>query len=145
MNVYLASRYSRFPEMQIYATDLARLGHTVTSRWILGDHDLRSHGQSDADHLQAQWAQEDWEDLCAADVCIAFTEGPQDVPGRARGGRHCEWGAALALCKRCIAVGYRENVFYWLPQVEFYTTWEACLDVLGSRTTALLQSGGMPC
>ena len=126
--IYLAARYSRFPEMQQYAKDLVVRGHVVTSRWILGDHDIRAHGQSSAPHYMPQWAQEDWEDLVIADTVISFTEAPDGAKhGRGRGGRHVEFGIALAMQKRCIVIHHRENVFHWLPAVEFYSTWEEFL------------------
>jgi hypothetical protein len=28
---------------------------------------------------------------------------------------------------RVIVVGYRENIFHWLPQVEFCATWQEAL------------------
>jgi hypothetical protein len=130
MKVYLAARYSRFPEMQKYAKELLEMGHVVTSRWILGDHELRAHGDAEADHWAPLWALGDYDDLCVAETIISFTEPPGDVPGRGRGGRHVEHGIALALGKCCIVVGYRENVFHWLPQVAFYPQWDACLAAL---------------
>jgi hypothetical protein len=66
----------------------------------------------------------------AAEVVVAFTEGPGDVEGRARGGRHVELGAALAAGKRVCVVGHRENVFCWLPIVEYFPTWSACLEAV---------------
>src|SRR5262245_23861339 len=99
--VYLAARYARYPEMQQYAKDLEALGDTVTSRWIQGDHELRANGQAETDAWHAVWAEEDWDDLMDAQICLAFTEGPGEVPGRGRGGRHCEFGIALAMGKRC--------------------------------------------
>lgn len=128
--VYLAARYSRHPEMQEYARQLSLCGHDSTARWILGDHELRSDGQSDADEWAVRWAQEDWDDLMAADVVVSFTEGPGEKPGRARGGRHVEFGAALAVGKRCIVVCHRENVFHHLPQVEVVPNWPAALQAL---------------
>lgn len=119
MDLYTAARYSRYPEMQGHAERLHQAGHTVKARWILGDHELRSGGHSDADVWAARWAQEDLEDLVNADAVVSFTEGPGDIPGRARGGRHVEFGAALALRKPLFVVGYRENVFHHLPQVIF--------------------------
>src|SRR5262245_13838614 len=97
--IYLAARYSRHPELQTYAKDLQRIGHTVTSRWIWGSHELPTD--------QATWtaaqceslALEDWTDLSLADICISFTEAPGHVEGRARGGRHCELGITLAAGK----------------------------------------------
>ena len=133
MRIYLASRYSRFPEMQQYAEDLAVLGHTVTSRWILGDHDLRAHGQSEAPQYMALWAREDGEDLMAAETVISFTAGPQESKGRVRGGRHVAFGMALVLQKRCIIISHREHVFHWLPHVERYDTWTAALAALGTH------------
>lgn len=133
--IYLAARYSRFPEMQEYAHTLRMAGYTVTSRWILGDHELRSGGQAETDQYAPVWAAEDWSDLLKADICLSFTEPPADVPGRARGGRHTEFGIALALQKRCLVVGYRENIFHWLPSVEFYPTWPACLAMLRAEAT----------
>ena len=76
MLIYVCSRYSRFPEMQIYAKELQALGHTVTSRWIRGDHELRAHGEAEREDWQERWAREDWHDLEHADTVIAFTEGP---------------------------------------------------------------------
>jgi hypothetical protein len=119
MLVYLAARYSRYPEMQKYAAMLAQAGHEVTGRWILGDHELRSDGQSDADEWAVRWAQEDWDDLMAAEAVVSFTEGPGEVPGRARGGRHVEFGAARAAGKLLFVVGHRENVFHYMPDVHF--------------------------
>lgn len=125
--IYLAARYSRYPEMQGYAEQLRRSGYTVTARWILGDHELRSEGQSEADAWAIRWAQEDWDDLMSADIVISFTEGPGNIAGRARGGRHVEFGAAMAAGKKLIVVGFRENVFHHLPGVTFMTDWDSAL------------------
>lgn len=81
--------------------------------------------ESDHESMEAQrreFAQHDWDDVMAADVVISFTEQPRTAGG-SRGGRHVEFGAALAAGKRCIVVGWRENVFHCLPQVEFFPTW----------------------
>ena len=130
MDIYLAARFSRYPEMQEYAHCLTSRGHTVTSRWIRGDHEVRAHGQAEHPPWHAVWAHEDMEDLMRAHMVVSFTEAPGDVPGRSRGGRHIEMGMALATQKRCVIVGYRENVFHWLEQVEFFATWPAFLASL---------------
>jgi nucleoside 2-deoxyribosyltransferase len=119
MKVYLASRYSRLPEMQAVREDLRVAGHEVTSRWVNGEHQA-----SDNDApllLTAKFATEDQEDLEAADCVISFTEAPRTGP--TRGGRHVEFGMAIALGKRLIVVGHRENVFHALPDVEFFPSW----------------------
>lgn len=134
MKVYLAARYSRHREMQEYAAELCALGYIVTARWILGDHELRSDGQSDRDDWMMRWAVEDWDDLTDADLVVSFTEGPGPVAGRARGGRHTEFGAALALCKPVVIIGHRENVFHFLPIVEFYPDWASFRATLATPT-----------
>lgn len=119
MKIYLAARYSRYKEMQKYRDDLQKLGHTVTSRWINGDH------QAENDELEKMmgFAVDDWKDIKNADCVISFTEKPR-VASTSRGGRHAEHGIALGLNKEVIVIGHRENVFHCLPQVEFYETWE---------------------
>lgn len=126
--VYLAARYSRHPEMAQYADGLRSIGIDVTSRWINGDHDYRGEQSPSTDRLR--FAQEDWDDLLSADTVISFTEEPGRAAGRNRGGRHVEFGVALALGKRCIVVGYRENVFHELPAIEFYPDFDAVLVAL---------------
>lgn len=135
-SVYLAARYSRHPEMQGYAEQLRAVGFTITSRWINGSHQVMLNGEplgpereamfeSDHESMEAQrreFAQHDWDDLMAADIVVSFTEQPRTAGG-SRGGRHVEFGAALAAGKRCIIVSWRENVFHCLPQCEFYPTW----------------------
>lgn len=123
MKIYLASRYSRNAQMREARSALAFLGHVVTSRWIDGDHQNDDAGLSAEAKAEerTRFAVEDWQDLMLADCVISFTEEPRGT--NSRGGRHVEFGAALAAGKRCIVVGFRENVFHCLPQVEFYASW----------------------
>lgn len=137
VKVYLAARYSRHPEMQGYARELEAMGFEITSRWINGSHQVMLNGEPlgpereamfepDHESMEAQrreFAGHDWDDLMAADIVVSFTERPR-AAGNSRGGRHVEFGAALAAGKRCIVVGWRENVFHCLPRVEFVTTWQ---------------------
>jgi len=131
VNIYLAARYSRREELCIYRSDLEILGHTITSRWLHGNHQLTDEelrADGGAVEKRARFALEDWQDLIAATVCISFTEEPRS--GNSRGGRHVEFGAALALGQRCIIVGARENVFHCLLTVEWYPDWSTALVVL---------------
>lgn len=120
--VYLAARYSRREGMLIAAYALKAAGITVTSRWIAGGHQVSGSGLNDEQSLPAmqreKFAQEDIEDLAAADTVISFTEEPHS--NNSRGGRHVEFGMAVALGKRVIVIGPRENVFHCLPHVEVY-------------------------
>jgi hypothetical protein len=141
MRVYLAARYSRHPEMQQYAADLEAIGVEVTSRWINGSHQIMLNGEALGPEREAlfetahesmeaqrrEFALHDWWDVMEADVVVSFTEQPRTA-GNSRGGRHVEFGAALAAGKRCIVVGWRENVFHCLPEVEFFKTWTEAMQ-----------------
>lgn len=135
--VYLAGRYSRREELLGVRDYLETVGFEVTSRWLNGDHQIDDSGTPigdtgeslvegiDADEraaiLRGKFAQDDVEDTRRADMLIAFTEEPRS--STSRGGRHVEFGIALALQKKIIVVGPRENLFCWLPEVEHYNDW----------------------
>lgn len=48
-----------------------------------------------------------------------------------RGGRHVEFGLAVALGKRLIVIGHRENLFHHLPAVEFFESPQEMMRSLG--------------
>lgn len=129
--VYLAARYSRYVEMQGYRAELEAMGFEVTSRWINGDHQVPEDVHAQARQAERiRFATEDYEDLLAADIVVAFAEEPRKT--LTRGGRHVEFGIALHAGKRLIAVNHRENVFYCLPQIEFCPGgWDEVKDILG--------------
>lgn len=132
MKIYLASRYSRREELCEYRSQLRAMGHVVTSRWLDGNHQVSDKGLSEqaAEADRTRFAVEDWEDLTAAEVCISFTEEPRTE--LTRGGRHVEFGGALAMGKLCIVIGHRENVFHCLPGVHYRSTWESFVYHLAS-------------
>jgi len=120
MEVYLASRYSRHKELQGYAHELMNAGHSITSRWIWGNHQIDDEGLSvEAKRSErVRFAEEDYSDLMSSEVCISFTEEPRST--NSRGGRHVEFGMAIASNLRCVVVGPAENVFHCLPFIEIY-------------------------
>ena len=141
-NIYLAARYSRYPEMQTSAIELMRAGHIITSRWIWGSHQISDEALEDQAHeaQRCQFAIEDLTDLECANCLISFTEVPR--ASTSRGGRHTEFGYALHSRRehdrtkgsymmragryyRLIVIGHRENVFHCVPEVEFYSSWDA--------------------
>lgn len=142
MKIYLAARYSRRLELCEYRAALQSIGLTVQARWLEGGHQIDAAGvpigdngealievgsSRAADELREKFALDDYGDVSKAHIVINFTEPPRAV-GNNRGGRHVEFGIALALGARCIVVGHRENIFHHLPVVEFYPTWEACFS-----------------
>lgn len=149
--IYLASRYGRREELCGYREQLRELGCEVTSRWLNGNHQIDNMGKPIGDkgealiegdaacatsgedtaaaaQLRAQFALEDIQDVYRAETLIAFTEPPRS--SASRGGRHVELGYALAKGSKVIVVGYRENIFCWLPDVEFFETWDKALEFL---------------
>jgi hypothetical protein len=131
MNIYLASRYSRRQELMEYAAVVESLGHIVTSRWLFAILDAADNGTRDTltDSHRQKIAEDDWQDLENSQICISFTEPPGALGG-GRGGRHTELGGAIALKQRCIIVGSKEHIFHYLNGIEFYSTWEECLQNL---------------
>ncbi len=123
IQVYFAARYSRRDQLIAYRDQLRTLGIECTSRWLDGNHELDDRGLSiqAADSERARFACEDFDDVCKANVVISFTEVPRTTA--TRGGRHVEFGVALALSKTCIVIGPCENVFHHLPGVIRFDEW----------------------
>jgi hypothetical protein len=130
MKVYLAGRYSRREEFAGYAQSLAERGIAVTSRWLGGNHKVDNTGSpvtdagdklGDAD-LRTQFCNEDIADVKAADVLVLFTEDPT-AAGASRGGRHVEFGMAMAWDMALVTVGPYENLFTYHPRVAHFDTW----------------------
>src|SRR5688572_17944517 len=93
---YLAASYSRRLEMQAAAATIRAAGAFVTSTWHDGHHERRGSSDFDQDPSEmALWAKEDVYDLERANVLLSFTE-PEQSHRRKRGGRHVEFGMALA-------------------------------------------------
>lgn len=137
MQIYLAARYSRRLELCGYRDQLRAGGFKVKARWLDGNHQIADDGKpignageqlvesgdgAEAAKLRARFVLDDYEDVMAAGVVISFTEPPRSSANR--GGRHVEFGIALARGARVIVVGHRENIFHWLDVVEFYPTWK---------------------
>lgn len=131
MRYYFAGRYNLHPTMRRYRYELlaAIPGAQVTSRWI------DCHGGQFREAFTPQqlaadpagcWrlGQHDLDDLDQADTVVAFT----DLAGGGRGGRHHEFGAAMALGKRLVVVGPRVNVFHTHPAIEQHDSWDTFLD-----------------
>lgn len=134
MRIYLAARYSRREELNGYAADLRAMGYVVDARWLAGNHQIAEAQVVEAAALSIpvegeQFALDDMEDVHLADALIAFSEAPRAVLS-SRGGRHVEFGLALAWGKRVLVVGPRENVFHTLPIVEHCWSWPEALERL---------------
>ena len=112
MTLYLAAKYSHRPTI-LYMANLLRLwGHVISGRWLTGSH------YSTIPDDQACYAEEDLQDIDAADAVIIF-QLPIDHP-EASSGRHIEFGYALGRGKHVILVGQQTSVFHYHKHVTRY-------------------------
>lgn len=131
--IYLAGSYTRREELSAYRHQLGALGFIVTSRWLDGTHEIAADGLTNDEGTEddrCRFATEDIADLQKADIVISFTE-PANSPA-SRGGRHVEFGMAIALGKACFTVGPQENVFHCLRYVPAFRNWEILLRWLAA-------------
>ncbi len=127
MRIYLAARFSRRHECHALGKELEKMGHVIVSRWTMPNSDhVIPVGQSEqaADKERERFAMEDYEDLLDAQWTISLTETPRN---NSRGGRHVEFGMAIALGHTLTVIGPRETVFHHLPQVCHFDTVEEFL------------------
>jgi nucleoside 2-deoxyribosyltransferase len=116
VTIYLAALFSSRPEMEAIANLLRSKGHEITARWVYGGEDGLT--RQDIAIL-------DTDDVDAADTVVSFTFPRGTLTSG--GGRHVEFGYALAKGKRLVLIGDRENVFHHFPGVELYPTLDAWL------------------
>ena len=129
MKVYLAARFSRLEELLGYKAELETHGIAVTSRWLLGGHEWVGVPDEEIPAEQnGVFARIDLDDIDAADMIVCFTEEPGSP--YSRGGRHVEFGYALAKGKPPLLVGHLENIFCCLPEVGLVETWPDALASL---------------
>lgn len=123
--IYLAAPFGEYLKVQAYADDLRHRGHAITSRWH-SDHVsiwLKDPSKQ-AGYLGP--ATEDLHDLREADTLISFTE-PEGT-GYTSGGRHVEFGYAMARGHDLFVLGPVENIFMNFAQV--CSTWEQLVGLL---------------
>ena len=128
MKIYLAGRYSRRAELAGYAAQLRAMGHEVTSRWLDGEHEAVELGGKATRSDEAEWACADAHDVLRADMLVAFTEA--DGGGR-RGGRHVEFGLAVAWDKDLAIIGPREHLFHSMCDVQEYGSFAEFMGEIG--------------
>lgn len=129
MKVYLCAAWQRQAVLRGYRDRLVAAGVEVTASWL----DLLGP-------LPATPAEEraaallDLRDLVCADEVIAFTETPS--AGYLTGGRHVEFGYALAVDKPIWLIGPPENVFHHHPLVSHVDRFETVLGEYVRRAAA---------
>ena len=119
--IYVAARYLAAPLMRKWKDELEARGHTVTSRWLEG-----KVAQNDDERMQ--YASEDIEDIKRA--CTLVVHNNPKYFGTGWGGRHVEYGLAIAWGKDVFIVGGRENIFHHLEGVRLFGTFEELVESL---------------
>ena len=135
MTAYIAARFSRKSEMLALASLFAEHNIQVRARW-LGEKvspDVTLHDVTPAYHTKT--ATDDLEDIEASDTVIFFSEDP--LIGVPRGGRHVEFGYALAKGKRVVVIGPPENTFHYLPGIINYSTVDDFLEAEGIQNAVV--------
>jgi nucleoside 2-deoxyribosyltransferase len=116
MKVYLAAAYARRDEIADHARYLQwKSGIEVVSSWLDETYSPTIDITTLPGGINQALAEKDVQEINSCDLIIFFAENQNNQPPR--GGRHVEFGIALALGKRIIVVGERENIFHHLPQV----------------------------
>jgi len=126
--IYIASRYSRRDEMRDVAEQMSERGFIVSSTWLQEDYPLNMNLDGLTPEQHAQIAAQDLEDITGSDIMVFFGEDQNNQPPR--GGRHCEFGFALALGVRIYIVGERENIFHYMPDIKVVPNLEELWEVI---------------
>lgn len=124
MRVYIAARYTRKEEMKEVRRKLSEIGIASTSNWLEEPHSATTQLTELTNEQNTEYAEADLRDIDRADHVLFFSEADLTP----RGGRHVEFGYALAQGKRIHVVGPKENIFHYLPTVTNYDTLEAYLQ-----------------
>lgn len=113
MKFYICARYGRREEARELADRLIQLGHQITSTWLwqVEDEMLYDNGPL----VAGQFAQKDVDEVESGNGIVYLSEPTDNVWGR--GGRHVEFGVAIAFKKDLYVVGPLENLFHYLPKV----------------------------
>ena len=128
IKVYLASHYTRKPEIIEHAAELERLGITVVSRWHKEKHKPTASQHSISGATLRNIAKRDIEELDEATHLVLLTVDPDFKFTR---GGHCfEDGYAKGKGKERALVGPRQLVFHYLPGTRRFEIWKTCRDWL---------------
>lgn len=134
MKIYVAARYSRKEEMKQVRLDLEKNGFNVTSSWLDEPHGADTQIHELSDSLNTEYAEVDIRDIERADRVLFFSESILTP----RGGRHVEFGYALALGLPIDVVGPKENIFHYADGVHHYDDFDDYLQVINTKVEDLI-------
>ena len=103
--IYIAASYPRKKQAVLLAKKMRSEGHIIVSQW----HDL-DEGYDKMMGMEDR-AERDFQNIKECDLFIEFTGD-----NLSHGGRHAEFGVALALGKEIKILGPREHVLHYLVE-----------------------------
>lgn len=116
MKIYVSARYPRREDAEELARMLVQDGHFITSRWVWRD---QPSDYEECTHTEiGEFAMEDIADVIDAEIFVAISEESDSPFGR--GGRHVEFGFALARGIALAVIGPMENIFHYMSHVKHY-------------------------
>jgi nucleoside 2-deoxyribosyltransferase len=128
IRIYLAAMYSEKNEISAQAEVFRNHGIGVTSTWLEELHHPNIQMSEVATNDLTCYAENDIRDIESADWFVFHSVEPT-IP-TVRGGRHVEFGYALARGKKILVVGPEENIFHHLPAVQHVNDWESAVNFL---------------
>jgi nucleoside 2-deoxyribosyltransferase len=126
MRLYLAAQFSRRDELRNYGNELQKIGIDVTAEWLYEQSVGEAMGSNPA-HTR-EIAQRDIRDIDRCNLLLLFTNGPEKLI--VRGAHHFEAGYAYGRGINVITVGPQDNVFYYLPCIKNFPTWDDAFEHL---------------
>ena len=139
MKVYIAAPFQQRLEVQQKAKELTELGVDVTSRWRFEDNapDGAIGELKNRDYYLGKLFI-DLDDIEVADILLLLTDQVSKT-----GGKHVEFGYALARRKQLYIVGGVENIFHWHPSVQ-HVKWEEFKAILKEKIYGKQRSTNTP-
>ena len=130
LNVYIAGWYDRREELLGLSRQLEQMGYNICSGWL-----TRRQDAFDMSYEAFNtYAMEDIADIDRADIFVIVSNEEGVLGG---GGRHWElgyiWSQSFLRPVDIASVGRIEHVFYCLPEVHQYETWEDFLQWAQNR------------
>lgn len=144
IEVYIAGRWEdRERIIDIKAALETNKDIRVISSWLTPSDNITMAELHHQPTRAAGLALKDVEEVGRAHVFVAFN--PKDAHRSGTGGRHTEFGMALAMAKRIVYVGDRENLFHFLPAVRILQPGERLAAVIREEYRAWEQEmAGVP-
>jgi nucleoside 2-deoxyribosyltransferase len=115
VKIYLAAMYQWIDKMKTEREKYRAAGFEITADWIESDEVNQARSRNENAWLDLQGVRE-------ADTFVLYTLPVGTM--FSSGGRMTELGYAIALNKRIILVGERENVFCHLDNIRVFSTTE---------------------